>query len=431
MATVTETRPASKPTRTPPTAAEIIERTPVVPATVDPWYEDRRPAYAVPADDLTFGKRVRHVSRPGTWKIVRAAERRDSASRYHVRVREQAADGSLVGAVESWTLDQVAAIVGDEPKAEVKKTDEIVSPVSSPPTADEPRPLTVAMVISIDHVHYVVAPLAPAPDAVKAYRFTKVDGDEAQHDLDETADGASCTCGDFVWRHEGRDDLGCRHIRAARMLGLIAEALEPTPARTAYDDAREKLARIAEDEAVIRSEGIISTDTPARVAAVPATCCPDDEPLPCAACVTHEGPADLSDDDWQDGYVWSIGSGPDGSPDADDAWTDPVDMRTWDPALDAEDDGPADERMTLDSIDGHSEPEPARRPLAAQIDVEAVHYRTLGTAFGDLIAETLAKLAAEVRYLDAATPDAYRDRREAALDAARDAAEARQRAACC
>ena len=77
------------------------------------------------------------------------------------------------------------------------------------------------------------------------------------------------------------------------------------------------------------------------------------------------------------------------------------------------------------------ESEPDRRTLAEQIDVEARHYRTLGTAFGDLIAETIEKLAAEVRWLDASTPDAYRDRREAALDAARDAAESRMASGCC
>ena len=54
---------------------------------------------------------------------------------------------------------------------------------------------------------------------------------------------------------------------------------------------------------------------------------------------------------------------------AADEWgpcTDPVDMRSWDPALDAEDDGP--------------DPDP--RTLADQVDVEARHYRTLGTDFG-------------------------------------------------
>jgi hypothetical protein len=395
MATLLETRPASKPARksTPPTVAAIIERTPVVPATVEPWYADRK-EYAVPAADLTFGKRVRHVARPGLWKVVRAAERRDSTSRHHVRVRLQAADGSLVGAVESWTLDQVAAIVGDEPKAEpAEDRCDVVTPINPAPTAEdrkcddviltaELKPLTVAMVISIDHVHYAVAPLAPAPGASKAYRFTKVDGDEAQHDLDETADGASCTCGDFVWRHEGLDDLGCKHIRAARMLGLIAEAPEPTPARTAYDDAREKLARIAEDEAVVRREGVISNDTPARVAAVPATCCPDDEPLPCAACLTHEGPGDASDDGWMDDARWELG------PDDDE-------------------------------------------PFAAWIARQAEAFATIGTPRAKWLAGKIAELAERARWLDAASPDAFDDRLQAQLDAAADAAEARQRAACC
>jgi hypothetical protein len=354
MATLLETRPASKST--------------AAPAWVDP-------------NTLPYGTKVTLLDTPGVFRVVREAQMGNDGH-FRVRVRELADNGSLVGPVRSVRPRDVASIVGDGPKAEAEETDEIVSPVSPPPTADEPRPLVVACVISIGGTHYSVSPLAPAPGATKAYRFNKIDGDEAQHDLDETADGASCTCGSFVWRHDGLDDLGCKHVRAARMLGLIAEAPEPTPARTAYDDAREKLARIAEDEAVVRREGVISNDTPARVAAVPATCCPDDEPLPCAACLTHEGPGDASDDGWMDDARWELG------PDDDE-------------------------------------------PFAAWIARQAEAFATIGTPRAKWLAGKIAELAERARWLDAASPDAFDDRLQAQLDAAADAAEARQRAACC
>ena len=87
MATVTETRTSSKPI-----------------TSVDPWAD--RPAYAVPVASLVFGARVRHVALPGVFKVVRAADRRDSASRYTLRAREEHANGSLVGPVYSWRVDE-------------------------------------------------------------------------------------------------------------------------------------------------------------------------------------------------------------------------------------------------------------------------------------------------------------------------------------
>jgi hypothetical protein len=421
MSTLLETRPTPKPTQSP-----------------DPWAQP--PAYAVPAADLTFGKRVRHVSRPGLWKIVRAAERRDSLSRYHVRVREVADNGSLIGAVLSWRIDEVAAIVTDEPtikvemnsslivtdepKAETVKCD-VITLDGDPAEANQvdhvnlktDRPLVVAMVISIDHVHYSVSPLAPSPDAVKAFRLAKVGGDGREYDVEELAGGARCDCADFVFRREGLAGLGCKHIRAAWMMGLIGE-YSPAPAtpdpRDVYNDAREKLARLADDEAEVRREG-----------EAPAPCCdPADEPAPCTACATEHTPLPVpadepTADDWQD-----FG-----------AWASEVDRRAWDARIEADDDASEgwsdDDVITLGpAADPFDDDRPDRRPLAAQIDVEAAHYRTLGTDFGDLIAETLAKLAAECRFLDATTPAGYRDRRDAMLDAVQVEAEARHAARC-
>jgi hypothetical protein len=274
------------------------------------------------------------------------------------------------------------------------------------------------MVVSIDGIHYSVSPLAPAPGASKAYRFNKLSGDEAQHDLDETADGASCTCGSFVWRHDGLDDLGCKHIRAARHLGLIAEAPErDDDARAAYDDAREAealAANPARDIVLLDDDGT-PLETPAEMDArhraehaakvaelmtdnpfLPA-CCPDDEVLPCTACVAHEGPADLSDDGWDDSFVWA--------PTADDG------------------------RMTIATDDGHSEPGP--RSLAEQVDDHARELRAQGSPLGDLLAERAESLAAQIRLVDASTVSQFRDRLDCLLDAEAARVEARHAARCC
>src|SRR4051812_23906543 len=121
MATVLETRPASKSITSP-----------------DPWTE--RPAYDVPVAALVFGVRIRHKVLGGTWKVVRAATRLDSTSRYHVRVREQAADGSLFGPVLSWRVDEIAALV----------TDASVAPVAAPVAVQDEVPAAVA-VETADH----------------------------------------------------------------------------------------------------------------------------------------------------------------------------------------------------------------------------------------------------------------------------------------
>ncbi len=320
------------------------------------------------------------------------------------------------------------------------------------------RPLTVEMVLTINGQTYDVEPMAHAPGALKSYRLAKrLGGDSAVYDLDAHADRIVCTCPSYTKTHEGTSSL-CKHGRALVMVGLCDYPDSVTDPRDAYNDAREKLAALEVAEATVRAEAgqpapvapafdaelyrcqnavaerralwlahrhlhtsdplpapnpardivILDDDgTPletsremadrhraeheAKVAELmegnpflPA-CCPDAEPIPCRACVTHHGgPADLSDGSWDDDFVWS----------------------------------PSD--FTPDDAPG-----PDRRTLAERIDAEARHYRTIGTDFGDLIAATLAKLADEVRYLGATTPAAYFDRREAALDAARDAAEAR------
>jgi len=117
-------------------------------------------------------------------------------------------------------------------------------------------------------------------------------------------------------------------------------------------------------------------------------CCDPGEPMPCEACLAHEGPGDLSDDGWDDSHVWSTS---DFAPEPDD--------------------------------------EPGPRSLAQQIDVESRHYRTLGTPFGDLLAHHLEGLSDRVRFLGASTVDDYQDRYRALLDSVQTEASTRRTAA--
>jgi hypothetical protein len=121
-------------------------------------------------------------------------------------------------------------------------------------------------------------------------------------------------------------------------------------ARAAYDDAREAEA---------------------------GPCCPDDEPMPCTAC--------LDADAWDDDDVVAL--------------------------------GPDDEPATMD--------------LAELCLHEAAIFRSWNTDAGDLFAERFEHLAARIRFLGATTVGQYRDRLEAMLDAVRDAAEARMASRCC
>ncbi len=301
----------------------------------DPWLEP--PVYAVEKGGLVFGARIHHRVIPGLWKVVRGPERSESTRPYIIRVREVAENGSLFGPVLSWTLKEVASLVTDEPVA-VDVCSAHVETLA--PAAD--KPLVVAMAIGINGTHYSVSPLAPSPDAVKAFRFVVIGGDGRAYDVEELEGGARCDCGDFVFRREGLDTLGCKHVRAAWMCGLIAEYSAAPQLEANWPQAIKGQSRAAAEVRLIDDDGT-SLETPgemdarhrsehmARVRALldgnpfldPAAreveqvpCCDPAEALPCQACVNvHTLPDDLSGDDWQDGFRYELG--PDDAPDPD------------------------------------------------------------------------------------------------------------------
>lgn len=53
----------------------------------------------------------------------------------------------------------------------------------------------------------------------RAYRLRKADG--TLYDLAESPRGPSCDCPDFIYRREGNDPAGCKHIQAMVDSGLL------------------------------------------------------------------------------------------------------------------------------------------------------------------------------------------------------------------
>ena len=91
------------------------------------------------------------------------------------------------------------------------------------PRKATPAPSTCRLIIEIGDTAYRVRPIpAPAFGHRRAYRLRK--GDGTAYDVADTLHGATCDCGDQVFRREGLDALGCKHIRALREVGLIDRA---------------------------------------------------------------------------------------------------------------------------------------------------------------------------------------------------------------
>jgi hypothetical protein len=85
------------------------------------------------------------------------------------------------------------------------------------------------LLLVIDETMYRIDPLGcDPPVAVRAFRLGKADG--TRYDVAQTRFGAECDCPDFIFRRDGLDPAGCKHIKALVAQGLI----EPTyPTRLA------------------------------------------------------------------------------------------------------------------------------------------------------------------------------------------------------
>jgi hypothetical protein len=100
---------------------------------------------------------------------------------------------------------------------------------TKPRKSTKPKPAdTARLTLTIRGVDYTVRPLAMEDQGfavTRAFRLVKVEpnreGVRESHDVATTIHGHTCDCGDQIWRHEGTDGIGCKHIRAARAFGLL------------------------------------------------------------------------------------------------------------------------------------------------------------------------------------------------------------------
>lgn len=71
--------------------------------------------------------------------------------------------------------------------------------------------------VMIDEALYAVTPLT---NAGAAFRLTKNGG--AVYDIADGARGATCDCPDYIYRRDGLDPKGCKHIQALVEIGLLS-----------------------------------------------------------------------------------------------------------------------------------------------------------------------------------------------------------------
>jgi hypothetical protein len=92
-------------------------------------------------------------------------------------------------------------------------------------TKSKPKPADVCrLTVTIRGTSYTARPVNPqASDVVRAWRLRWADG--TVYTVADTA-GPTCDCGDYVWRHEGKDATGCEHVKSLRALGLLNPAGE-------------------------------------------------------------------------------------------------------------------------------------------------------------------------------------------------------------
>ena len=83
--------------------------------------------------------------------------------------------------------------------------------------------------LTIGRTTYALQPIEDRPRSRPgAFRLVKRDG--TIYDVESTIYGPVCDCPDYVFRRDGRDPAGCKHIKALVGSGLIAGRTVKTPA---------------------------------------------------------------------------------------------------------------------------------------------------------------------------------------------------------
>ena len=85
--------------------------------------------------------------------------------------------------------------------------------------------------LRIQRTLYVVSPLECDPSiAAKAFRLSKPDG--TLYDVAQTHHGHRCDCPDFIFRRDGLDPSGCKHVKALIHQGLLDHPEETSEGST-------------------------------------------------------------------------------------------------------------------------------------------------------------------------------------------------------
>jgi hypothetical protein len=87
----------------------------------------------------------------------------------------------------------------------------------------EPRPKRSLLFLMIDRTAYTVRPIEAGED--RAFRLAKADG--TLYDVAQTRHGHQCDCPDFIFRRDGIDPRGCKHVQALVAEGLLRAEPEP------------------------------------------------------------------------------------------------------------------------------------------------------------------------------------------------------------
>lgn len=91
------------------------------------------------------------------------------------------------------------------------------------PRRGKPRPPAVCtLTLTIAGQDYRIKGIdAPAFGSTsRAYSLRKVGADARYHAV-ATPHGPACDCPDYIFRREGIDPAGCKHLRALKALGLL------------------------------------------------------------------------------------------------------------------------------------------------------------------------------------------------------------------
>ncbi len=76
------------------------------------------------------------------------------------------------------------------------------------------------LLLVINETIYRIEPIfSRGLNGLKAFRLNKPDG--TLYDVAETRYGPQCDCPDFIFRRDGIDPLGCKHVRSLVAEGLI------------------------------------------------------------------------------------------------------------------------------------------------------------------------------------------------------------------